>query len=273
MDFADKPAPGITALVITKNEAHNVTACLESVRWTDEQIVVDAESTDQTASLAESAGARVFVRPWPGYGPQKNFGIEQASHEWVLIIDADERVPPALQAEIRAVLADAPSPDVAAFEVPRRNYFYGRWMQGGGMYPDYQLRLIRRTACRYDETRLHERMLFGGRALRLAHPLDHHTIPTVGHHAKKIAAYSTLGAEEKLKRQTRVSATHIAWHHLGTVLKTYGLRGGWKDRVPGLIAALFAGMFTFLKYAKAWERLCAVEAERSQRGGAGATRH
>lgn len=257
MGSEGKPVPAVTALVIAKNEAHNILACLESVQWTDEKIVVDAQSTDRTVELAEQAGARVFVRPWPGYGPQKNFGIEQASSEWVLIVDADERVPDALAREIQTVLAAEVPADVAAFEVPRRNFFYGRWIQGGGMYPDYQIRLIRRAACRYDDTKLHERLLFQGRVLRLSNPMDHHTMPTVGHHARKIVAYSTLGAAEKLKRRSRVTAAQIAGHHLGTIAKTYVLRGGWRDGVHGLVVALFAGMFTFLKYAKAWESIAA----------------
>lgn len=255
MDSEDKPVQAITALVIAKNEAHNIAACLESVRWASERIVVDAQSTDRTVELAELAGARVFVRPWPGYGPQKNFGIEQARSEWIVIVDADERVPDALTHEIQAVLAAEVPPDVAAFEVPRRNFFYGRWVQRGGMYPDYQIRLIRRSACRYDDTRLHERLIFKGRVLRLANPMDHHTMPTVGHHARKIVVYSTLGAAEKLKRQSRITAAQIAGHHLGTIAKTYLLRGGWRDGVHGLVVALFAGMFTFLKYAKAWESM------------------
>ncbi|MEX5213195.1 MAG: glycosyltransferase family 2 protein [Nitrospiraceae bacterium] len=255
MGFEGKPAGAITALIIAKNEGHNIVDCLESVQWADERIVVDAQSADRTVELAVQAGARVFVRPWPGYGPQKNFGIEQASHEWIMIVDADERVPDALAREIKTALAaDVPS-DVAAFEVPRRNFFYGRWMQGGGMYPDYQIRLIRRSACRYDDTKLHERLLFQGRILRLANPMDHHTMPTVGHHARKIVAYSTLGAAEKLKRRSRVTAMQIAGHHLGTIAKTYLLRGGWREGVPGVVVAMFAGMFTFLKYAKAWESM------------------
>ena len=257
MDSEGKSAQSVSALVIAKNEAHNIAACLESVQWVGERIVVDAQSTDRTVEQAEQAGARVFVRPWPGYGPQKNFGIEQARSEWVLIVDADERVSGMLAREIQTILAAKIPPDVAAFEIPRRNFFYGRWIQGGGMYPDYQLRLIRRSVCRYDDTKLHERLLFEGRVLRLSNPMDHHTMPTVGHHARKIVAYSTLGAAEKLKRRSRVTATQIAGHHLGTIAKTYFLRGGWRDGVHGLVVALFAGMFTFLEYAKAWESIAA----------------
>ncbi len=273
MDSAGKAGAGVTALIITKNEARNVTDCLASVGWTDEQIVVDAESTDETAHLAKTLGARVLVRPWAGYGPQKNFGIDQARTEWVLIVDADERVPPELRTEVQATLANGVPPDVAGFELPRRNFFYGRWIRHGGMFPDYQLRLIRRAVCRYDDTRLHERMLFQGRVRRLSQPLDHWTMPSVGHHAKKIAVYSTLGAEEKLRRQGRVTIAQIAGRHLGTIFKTYVMRGAVRDGVHGLIVSVFAGMFTFLKYAKAWESLQAAGPDPMTQGGRRAARH
>ncbi len=263
----------LSVVVITKNEARNIEACLQSVRWADELIVVDAQSSDHTVALAERCGARVHVRPWPGYGPQKNFGIEQARHEWVLVVDADERVPGELRDEIRAVLAQGPPGDVDAFEIPRRNFFYGRWLRYGGMYPDPQIRLLRREACRYDDTKLHERLKVSGAVRRLLHPMDHHTMPSVGHHAQKIATYSSLGAAEKLKRVHQITSRQIAGHHVGTVLKTYLLRGAWRDGVHGLIVSMFAGMFTFLKYAKAWETLAVRTTNPAGEGGGRAARH
>ncbi len=273
MDSAARPSLDLTVLVITKNESRNIAGCLQSVEWVPRRLVIDAESTDDTVHEAQAQGAEVFVRPWPGYGPQKNFGLDQARSEWVLIVDADERITPALETEIRRTLAPPVAVDVAGFEIPRRNHFYGRCIQHGGMYPDYQLRLIRRTLCRYDDTRLHERLVAQGRVVRLAEPMDHLTMPTIGHHAKKIALYSTLGAEEKLKRQARVTAGAIAGNHVGTILKTYVLRGAIRDGVHGLIVSIFAGMFTFLKYAKAWEAQVPPVVEPTERGGGRAARH
>lgn len=245
----------IAAVIITKDEEHNIAACLESVQWAHERIVVDAQSRDRTVEIAKQHAAQVHVRPWPGYGPQKNFGIEQARAEWILIVDADERITPALREEIQAVLAAGPPPDLAGFEIPRKNYFYGRWIRGGGIYPDYQLRLIRKAAGRYDDTQLHENLRLRGRIDRLRNPMEHYSMPTVREHVRKMQRYTTLGAREKLKSRSRVTAIDIAGHHLGTILKTYVLRGGYRDGVHGVIVALFAGMHTFVKYAKAWEML------------------
>lgn len=245
----------IVAVIITKDEERNIEACLESVRWADERIVVDAESRDRTAEIAGRHGAQVHVRPWAGYGPQKNFGIDQARAEWILIVDADERITPELGEEIRAVLKGGPLPEIAGYEIPRRNFFYGRWMKGGGMYPDHQLRLFRKAAGRYDDTPLHENLRLRGRVERLRHPMDHDSMPTIRAHVKKMMRYTTLGAQEKLKTRSTVTAMDIAGHHVGTIVKTYVLRKGYRDGVHGIIAALFAGMHTFVKYAKAWEAL------------------
>lgn len=245
----------IAAVIITKDEERNIAACLESVRWTDERIVVDAASRDRTVEIAKERATQVHVRPWPGYGPQKNFGIDQAKSEWILIVDADERITPALSEEIQALLKAGPQGDIAGYEIPRRNFFYGRWIQGGGIYPDYQLRLFRKAAGRYDDTELHENLMVRGRIERLRQPMDHDSMPTIRTHVRKMMRYTSLGAQEKLKTRSRVSAIEIAGHHLGTIVKTYVLRKGYRDGVHGVVVALFAGMHTFVKYAKAWESL------------------
>lgn len=245
----------IAAIIITKDEERNIAGCLNALQWADERIVVDAESSDRTVEIAKSAASRVFVRPWPGYGPQKNFGIDEARAEWILIVDADERVPEALRDEIVAVLRANPDHETAGYEIPRRNYFYGKWIEGGGLYPDYQLRLFRKAAGRYDDVLLHENLRLAGRTRRLEQPLDHYSMPTIAHHVRKMMRYTSLGAQEKLKSGSRISAWTIGTHHLGTVLKTLVVRRGYRDGLHGLIVAMFAGLHTFVKYAKAWERL------------------
>jgi glycosyltransferase involved in cell wall biosynthesis len=239
-------------VVITKNEERNIGDCLQSVTWADEVIVVDAQSTDRTTVIAKTYTDRVYVRPWPGYGPQKNFGIDQVEAEWVLVLDADERVTPDLQGEICRTIAAAPA-EVGGYEIPRRNYFYGEWLRGGGVYPDRQLRLFRRSAGRYDDVLLHERLQLTGQIARLESPLIHHSIPTVQHHVRKIARYSVLAAQEKLRRGGHLGGAGLAASHLMTIFRVYILRRGYRDGIPGLLFAVLSGMHTFLKYARAYE--------------------
>ena len=245
----------IAAVVITKNEERNIADCLGTLTWVDEIIVVDAESIDRTVELAGPFTPRVFVRPWPGYGPQKNFGIDQAQAEWIFIVDADERVPKPLRDEIRGLLRRNPDGETTGYEIPRRNYFYGKWIENGGLYPDYQLRLFKKTAGRYDDVLLHENFRLEGRTSRLKEPFDHYSMPTIAHHVKKMIHYTSLGAQEKLKKVRRIGAWAIGTHHLGTILKTLVARRGYRDGLHGVIVAMFAGLHTFVKYAKAWEWL------------------
>lgn len=257
----------IAAVVITKNEEANIDACLNSLAWVDHIIVVDAESTDRTVEIAKQHTDAVYIRPWAGYGPQKNFGIDQTQEEWILIVDADERVTRALQMEIVETVQRGA--EYTGYEIPRKNYFYGQWMRHGGMYPDWQLRLFRKSAGRYDETLIHERLVLHGERGRLVEHLEHHSIPTIVSHVKKLMSYTTLAARQKRREVLRVSAFKLAGNHLVTLFKTYIARGGWQDGVPGLIAAGFAGLYTFLKYAKLYEmsvrplsRTCRSDANR-----------
>lgn len=247
--------PKIATVTITKNEERNIAACLESVRWADERIVVDAGSTDRTVEIAGQLTDRVVVRAWPGYGPQKNFAIDQARSDWILVLDADERVTEPLRQDIQRVIEGAPGAQPVAFAIPRRNFFYGKWIRSGGFFPDYQIRLFRRGAARYDDTLLHERLRITGAVGRLGSCLDHYSMPTVAEHVRKMIGYTTLGAREKLRERSRVSALDVGGRHLVTALKTYLLRGAWRAGIHGLVVALFAGMHVFVKYAKAWEAL------------------
>ena len=250
-------ASRVSAVVLTKNEESNVTDCLKSVAWASEIIVVDAESTDRTVELAQRLTSRVYVVPWRGFGPQKNFGIEHANGPWIVIIDADERVTVGLRDEIQDLLEkeNGSASHVAGYRVARRNFFYGRWMQHGGMFPDRQLRVFRKDAGRYDDTLLHERLLLKGEVEDLQGLLDHHSVPTIARHVRKMIRYTSLAAREKLKTLRRVTCTHLFWHHVWIIVKTLIVRRGWKDGLPGLIAATFAGFHTFAKYAKAYEIL------------------
>lgn len=239
-------------VVITKNEEANIHDCLASVAWIAERIVVDAESTDRTVELARAAGARVFVRPWPGFGPQKNYAMDEAGAEWILIVDADERIPQPLQAEIRSRI-DAWRPgDPEAYEIPRRNYFYGAWVRHAGVYPDYQIRLVRKGSARYNDVPVHENLVVQGPVGRLTHPMDHFTERRIRDHFRKFGLYTTLAAQEKGRTVCRVSAIDLIFRPLVVFTKSYLLKQGFRDGVRGLIVSGFASMYTFVKYAKLW---------------------
>src|SRR5438093_12565535 len=187
----------IASITITKNEETNIRACLESLKWVDKLIVVDAESTDRTVELAKAYTPKVFVHAWPGYGLQKNFAMAQATADWILIVDADERVTDELREEIQALLQKA-GPTVA-YRIPRRNFYYGCWIRGAGQYPDPQLRLVRRGYGRYNDLPVHEHLEVDGVIGDLCGHLDHHTHPTVASHEMKIERYTSLSADDRIR--------------------------------------------------------------------------
>ncbi|HKY71408.1 MAG TPA: glycosyltransferase family 2 protein [Nitrospira sp.] len=239
-------------MIITKNEESNIQGCLASVEWIAERIVVDAESSDRTAELARVAGARVIVRPWPGFGAQKNYAMDQATSEWILIVDADERIPPPLQGEILTRVGAWKPGDPVAYEIPRRNFFYGAWVRHAGVYPDYQIRLFRRGHGRYNDVPVHENLLVQGPIGQLVHPMDHFTERRIRDHFRKFGLYTTLAAQEKGRTVRIVGAHDLIFRPLIVFMKTYLLKQGFRDGVRGLIVCVFAGMYTFVKYAKLW---------------------
>jgi glycosyltransferase involved in cell wall biosynthesis len=244
--------PTLTCLIITKNEEVNIQDCLRSVQWATERLVIDAESQDRTAELAQSSGAKVFVRQWPGFGQQKNFGMERAESEWILILDADERVTDDLRREIQGCIDTWSPSSPVAYRVPRRNFFYGAWVRYGGVFPDYQVRLVRRGSARYNDAAVHENLLVNGNIGTLTSPLDHYTERSIKDHFRKFGLYTTLAAEEKGKSVQRVSGTDLLIRPLVVFVKTYLVKQGLRDGVRGLIVCTFASMYTFVKYAKLW---------------------
>ena len=245
--------PTVTCVVITKNEETNIQDCLRSVQWANELIVVDAESRDRTVDLARTCGAKVFVRPWPGFGLQKNFGMAQASSEWILILDADERVTEELREEAQTCITRWRPGTPVAYRIPRRNYFYGAWVRGGGVYPDYQVRLFRRGIANYNDVAVHENLIVTGEIGTLVGHLDHYTERRIQDHFKKFGLYTTLAAQEKAKKVRTVRWIDLVFRPLVVCCKTYVLKQGFRDGVRGLIVCVFASMYTFVKYAKLWD--------------------
>lgn len=243
----------ISTVVITKNEEVNIEACLMSVNWADQIVVVDSGSTDRTQELARHHTTQVFVKPWEGFGPQKNFGIMHATGDWIMILDADERVSPELAKEIQARLTTWTNNDPVAFRVPRRNVFYGEWVRWGGAYPDLQIRLFQKGKAFYNHVEIHENLLVEGPIGDLEGHLEHYTERTIADHFKKISLYITLAAREQAKSMVMVHWWHLLLNPLVTFIKKYCLKQGFRDGIRGIIFAGFASMYTFMKYAKLWE--------------------
>jgi glycosyltransferase involved in cell wall biosynthesis len=243
--------PKLTVIVITRNEASNIDAVLDSVAWADEVVVVDAESSDGTAGRARERGARVSVRNWAGFSGQKNFAAGLASHDWVLSVDADERVTPGLAAEIRSLLAS--EPDARGYRVPRVSFYLGRWIRTTDWYPDYQLRLYDRRAARWVGDFVHERVEVHGRVDRLRHELEHRPYRDIAQHLQTMDRYTTLAARQMLAQGRRVGAVALIARPAGAFVRNYLLHSGWRDGSVGLVISVLNSCYVFLKFAKLWE--------------------
>lgn len=244
--------PPVSVTVITKNEAANIEACLRSVEWADERIVVDCGSTDDTVALAERCGARVIRREWPGYAAQKNIASAEAAHDWILSIDADERVTAQLAEEIRARLATAPQE--AGFRIPRVTFHLGRWIRTTDWYPDPQLRLYDRRRARWQARRVHESVIADGPVGRLTSELEHYAYRDISHHHATMDRYTTLAAEDLFDAGRRTSTLDLVAHPPAAFLRNYVLRRGMFDGAPGLIISAMNAHYVFLKFAKLWAR-------------------
>jgi glycosyltransferase involved in cell wall biosynthesis len=244
----------LSVVVVTLDEEDRIRACLESAAWADELIVVDAESRDKTATIARELTDHVFVRPWPGFAAQKNFGIEHASGDWILSLDADEVVSPALREEITTIVGGG-SPH-AGYTVPRRNVFWGRWVRHGGLYPDRQVRLFRRGRGRFVERSVHESVRVEGSLGRLAGHLEHRSYRDVADFLKRADRYSTLAAEEWRAAGRPVRPlVDLVGRPLARFLGMYVARAGFLDGWRGFLLAVLYGYYVFMRSAKVWERM------------------
>jgi glycosyltransferase involved in cell wall biosynthesis len=239
----------LSAVIITRNEASNIVDCLDSLSLCDEVVVVDCGSDDETVALAEGRGARVIHHPWSGFGPQKNVALSHATGDWVLSIDADERVSAALAAEIRTTLAEGRHD---GYEMPRRSTFCGRTMRHSGWYPDHVLRLFRRGRARFSDDAVHERVVCDGSVGRLLEPLLHHPVVRIEDALRRMDAYSTAGAEQLLKSGRRVSFAAAVVRGMGAFLRTYVLRAGFLDGREGFMLAVANAEGSYYRYLKAW---------------------
>jgi glycosyltransferase involved in cell wall biosynthesis len=239
----------LSAIIITKNEEANIAACLDSVAFCDERIVVDSASGDRTAEIAAARGARVVSHPFIGFGPQKNLALSHATGDWVLSIDADERVGDALAREIVQAVA---SGSADGYEIPRLSSFCGREMRHSGWFPDYVLRLFRRGKARFSDDLVHERVICEGKVARLNELLDHRSVERLEEAISRIDRYSTAGAEMLAASGRRVTFASGITHGLWSFFRAYVLRLGFLDGREGFLLAVANAEGTYYRYMKAW---------------------
>jgi glycosyltransferase involved in cell wall biosynthesis len=241
----------LSVTIITRNEASHIAAALESVSWADETIVVDAESHDDTVEIARRLAGRVLVRPWTGYGDQKNFAAGLARHDWILSIDADERVTPELAKDIQRTVSA--SPGARGYKLSRVTFHLGRWIRSTDWYPDYQLRLYDRRHARWNDRLVHESVTVDGAVGRLAGELHHFAYRDLSHHLATIDRYTSLAARQMQGQGRHVTVVDLLLHPPFAFLRNYVLRFGIRDGLPGLIVSMLNSYYVMLKFAKLWE--------------------
>lgn len=241
----------ISAVIITFNEGTNIRAACESVAWADEILVVDSESTDTTREIATDCGARVLVNAWPGFAAQKQFATNSATHNWIFSLDADERVSEELKISIEGLRNTDESKLADGYRVARRTRYMDRWIRGGGWYPDYQLRFFNRQHGNWGDRIIHESvaMKTGARIETLAGDLLHYTVRDPAQHQEMIEQrYAPLGAQQMYRDGKRTSSLHAAIAGPAAFLRSFVLKGGFRDGAAGLTIAKFAARHASLKH-------------------------
>ncbi|MCE1239396.1 MAG: glycosyltransferase family 2 protein [Azonexaceae bacterium] len=241
----------LSVAIITLNAAAQLAACLDSAAFADDIVVIDSGSTDGTVELAEARGARVVQQDWLGFGPQKQFAVEAAKHDWVLCLDADERVSPELRAGIENALL---APSTAAFRFARCNRFLGRYLKHGEGYPDWSLRLFDRRRARWSADAVHEKVVADGPVGTLAGDLLHDSAETLAIYLTKQNRYTSLAAEMALAAGKRASFGRLFFSPLIRFIKFYLVRQGFRDGLPGLVHIAIGCFNSFMKYAKMLEK-------------------
>jgi glycosyltransferase involved in cell wall biosynthesis len=249
----------LSAIVITRNEAHNLRDCLQSMQGlVDEIIVVDSQSTDETVAIAREYGAKVSQpTDWPGFGPQKNRALDLASCDWVFSIDADERVTPELAAEIKQVV-QAGQEDVA-YQVPRLSWYCGKFIHHAGWQPDYVLRLFKRGTAKFSDDLVHERVVTQARITSLQHHMLHYSYLNFSQVLSKVDAYSSASAKQAYARGKRSSVTGALGHGAWAFFRTFVIRRGFLDGAHGLALSISNAETSYYKYLKLWQMQQAEE--------------
>lgn len=238
----------LTVIILTYNEERHIKDCIASAGLADEILIIDSGSSDNTVQIAREAGARVITHPMnEGFAAQRNFALEQAANEWVMFLDADERITTSLAEGIKAVLTEGPK--ISAFRIPRRNHFLGKWIKHCGWYPDYSLRLMRKGEAYYTGL-VHEHLVVDGETSVLNEPFIHYTYSSVEQYLSKLNKYTSLAAQEMKARDKIASILDIAFRPAFTFLKMFFLRKGIFDGIEGLVICLLSSFYVLVKYTK-----------------------
>lgn len=241
----------LSLVIITLNEEKNLKACIDSVPFASDIVVLDSFSKDKTKDIAIHAGARFFEQSWLGFGPQKNKAVELAKYDWVLSLDADERLSPELQGEIAQRFEKLS--DQTGYLLPRISFYLGRWIRHGGWYPDYQLRLFNRQHSKWDQSGIHEKVSAPLTA-KFKHPIQHYVFESISHQVLTNDKYSSLQAQNLFKQNKRTfSFFKLVTKPWVKFVENYFYKRGFLDGLPGFIIAVGSAYSVFLKHAKIWE--------------------
>ena len=241
----------ISASVIVYNEEANIRELCESIQWVDEIVIVDSFSSDRTREIAAEFTDKIFDHEFKGYKDKHEFADSKTTGDWILWMDADERITPELQAEIEVLKTRGDLPD--GFEMPRRTWFAGKWIKYSGWYPDYQMRLYRKESSFWDGVAPHETARTKGKVERLSGHILHYTKKDLSEYHRTIDSYTTLAAAGMARSGRVSSASKMFYGSIAGFLRAYIVKQGFRDGVQGLMIAIFTAYGVFLKYAKLWE--------------------
>lgn len=243
----------ISASIIVRNEEENVAALCETLDWADEIVIVDSDSTDRTVEIARRYTDKVFNRTFQGYKDKHEFADAQTTGDWIFWIDADERVTPELREAIEALRRRDPASLPDGFRIARRTHYQGRWILHSGWYPDYQMRLYRKSASYWDGVAPHETARVQGSIGTLPGEFLHYTKRDLSEHHRVLDSYTSLAADYLFRQGKKARGVDLFVLPIAAFLRTYFFKHGFRDGLPGLIIAMFTAYSVFLKYAKLWE--------------------
>lgn len=254
VNFATINAVKISASIIVFNEEENIAELCESVSWADEIVIVDSGSTDRTVEIAQKYTDRIYQREFIGYKDKHEYADSMTTGDWIFWIDADERVTPELRDSIEALRGKDESKLPSGFKIARRTWYEGRWIMHSGWYPDYQMRLYRKTDSYWDGVAPHQTARVNGTIETLVGELLHYTKRDLTDHHRVTESYATLAAEHLANQGIKSGASKMFVSSVAAFIRTYVLKQGFRDGVQGLMIAMFTAYGVFLKYAKVWER-------------------